>query len=190
MRQSTKEAIAQTLLELLNTQAIHQITVKKIVETCGINRQTFYYHFCDIYDLLEWALSHSIEAYLEEHPFVQKDWKEKARHIFHFFYTNRRVILHAYDPDHRKLYELFIMKMVRPIIEEQADRYPVAQKIPAEKREFVIKIYSWLYTALFFEWLEDGMRDENTTGLDDFFTLAEGGLPAALEKFLPASRSS
>lgn len=189
MRQSTKQAIAETLMGLLLTQSIDQITVKKIVETCGINRQTFYYHFCDIYDLLEWSLSHSIEAYLEEFPFPQGSWTEKARHLFHFFYTNRRRILHAYDANNRKLYEMFVMKMVRPIIEEQADSYPVTAAIPAEKREFVIKTFSWLYTAVFFEWLEEGMRDETTTHLNDFFTLAEGGLPDALEKFRPAAPS-
>ncbi len=33
---------------------LNKITVKEIVNRCGVNRQTFYYHFRDIYDLLDW----------------------------------------------------------------------------------------------------------------------------------------
>ena len=185
MRQSTKEAIAEALLDLLSDHTIEQITVKKLVEECGVNRQTFYYHFCDIYDLLEWALGHSIELYLVENPFPSSDWRDKVRHLFHFLYQNRRKILHAYDQENRKLYERFIIKMIRPIIEEKVDSIPAAQKVPPEKRKFVLKIFVWLYSSLFFEWLEEGMHDENLTQLEDYFTVAEGGISAALEKFLP-----
>lgn len=183
MRQSTKEAIAETLMELLSTQTIEQITVKKIVEECGINRQTFYYHFCDIYDLLEWALGHGIERYLEDNPLPSQDWQQQVRHVFRFLYANRRTILHAYAPENRKLYERFIMKMVRPIIEEKVNSCPAAPRVPEDKRKFVVETTVWLYTGLVFEWLEDGMHDENRSRLDDYFTLVDGGINATLEKF-------
>ena len=183
MRQTTKDAIAETLLDLLTDQNIEQITVKKLVEECGVNRQTFYYHFRDIYDLLEWALSRSIEEYLEENPLPRTDWKDQVRHIFHFFYNNRRRVLHAYDQDNRKLYEQFVMRMIRPIIRNKVNSCPAAASVPQDKQDFVAKIYVWLYTALFFEWLEEGMHDEYASRLDDYFTLADGGIEIALEKF-------
>ena len=51
----TKLAIQQSFLRLLSQRPITKITVKDIVEDCGINRMTFYYHFKDIYDLVEWS---------------------------------------------------------------------------------------------------------------------------------------
>ena len=57
MRQTTKEAIAQAFEGLLEKRSIDKITVKDIVAECGVNRQTFYYHFRDIYDLMEWTLA-------------------------------------------------------------------------------------------------------------------------------------
>ena len=52
----TKEIIIQTLLELLNEKPLAKITVKDIVERCGVNRNTFYYHFRDIPDVMHFAL--------------------------------------------------------------------------------------------------------------------------------------
>ena len=50
----TKRAIADSLKELTKTKPFDKISVKDISEKCGINRQTFYYHFIDKFDLLEW----------------------------------------------------------------------------------------------------------------------------------------
>ena len=41
----TKEIIAKTFTELLDEKPMSKITVKDIVERCGVNRNTFYYHF-------------------------------------------------------------------------------------------------------------------------------------------------
>lgn len=53
MAQFTKKAIIQTFLELLKNRSLDKITVKDIVDRCEINRNTFYYYYKDIYDLIE-----------------------------------------------------------------------------------------------------------------------------------------
>ena len=183
MRQTTKHAIAQTLGELLEEHTIDQITVKKIVEKCGINRQTFYYHFYDIYDLLEWYLGESIESYLDSKPLPSDGWKAQELHIFRFFYENRRKILHAYDQNHRKLYEQFIAKMVTPIVERHINAREEAKRIPKDKKYFIVKVYVWMSSSLFFEWLEAGMPDENVANFDDYFTMTEASIGATLKAF-------
>lgn len=57
MAQFTKTAIIESFLHLLETRSIEKITVKDIVEDCGVNRKTFYYYFKDIYDLTESVFS-------------------------------------------------------------------------------------------------------------------------------------
>ena len=54
MSQTTKRALAQSLKHLMEQKPLEKITVVDISEDCGVNRQTFYYHFQDIYDLIEW----------------------------------------------------------------------------------------------------------------------------------------
>ncbi len=183
MRQTTKHVIAETLGELLDEHTLDEITVKKIVEKCEINRQTFYYHFYDIYDLLEWYLGESIESYLNSKPLPPNDWKEQERHIFRFFYENRRRVLHAYDQSHRKLYEQFISKMVTPIVERHIHAKEEIKNVPEEKRKFLVKVYVWMSMSLFFEWLEEGMPDEKVANLEDYFILSEASIGAALKAF-------
>lgn len=55
MSQTTKRALVASLKKLLLQKPLDKITISDIAEDCGINRMTFYYHFRDIYDLVEWA---------------------------------------------------------------------------------------------------------------------------------------
>ena len=50
----TKDIIARTLIELLDEKPMSKVTVKDIVERCGVNRNTFYYHFHDIPAVVEY----------------------------------------------------------------------------------------------------------------------------------------
>ena len=55
MSQMTKRALVASLKDLLAETPLDKITVTDLTEHCGVNRMTFYYHFKDIYDLVEWA---------------------------------------------------------------------------------------------------------------------------------------
>ena len=61
----TKEIIAKTFTELLDEKPMSKITVKDIVERCGVNRNTFYYHFKDIPDVVEFILKKKWDEILE-----------------------------------------------------------------------------------------------------------------------------
>ena len=51
---TTKKVIAYEFKDLLKEKSFNKITVNDIAKKCNINRQTFYYHFQDIQDLVEW----------------------------------------------------------------------------------------------------------------------------------------
>ena len=71
MAPSTKLALANALKKQLQKRFLDDITVKALVEDCEVNRQTFYYHFQDIYDLLRWFLAHETEEALRD----AADWR-------------------------------------------------------------------------------------------------------------------
>ena len=66
MSQVTKRALEQSLKNLLLKKPLTKITINDIAEDCGINRMTFYYHFKDIYDLVEWSCTEDARKALEE----------------------------------------------------------------------------------------------------------------------------
>ena len=67
MSQITKRALEQSLKNLLREKPLSKITVTDITEDCGVNRMTFYYHFRDIYDLIEWVCVEDAARALEGH---------------------------------------------------------------------------------------------------------------------------
>lgn len=63
---NTKQAIAESLKHHLLRKPITKITINDITEDCGISRMTFYYHFNDIYDLVEWVCTEEARAALSD----------------------------------------------------------------------------------------------------------------------------
>ena len=183
MRQTTKEAIAQTFLELLERRSIDKITVKDIVTECGINRQTFYYHFRDIYDLMEWSLAQDIEKYVGQRLSLEENWKDQIRLLFHSFYQRRIVILHGYDATNRMQYERIAVNWISQMVRKRLDAYPQAADVPAEKKDFISTVYARGCAGFLLEWMEEGMPDERHVRLDDYFIMIDGSIGHVLDKF-------
>ncbi len=70
MADFTKKAIRDAFIRLLNEKPLKQISIRNIVEECGINRNTFYYHFQDIPQLLESIISEDADQLIMEHPTI------------------------------------------------------------------------------------------------------------------------
>ena len=77
MSQMTKRALVASLKELMAEKPLDKITVTDLTEHCGVNRMTFYYHFKDIYDLVEWACVEKLPR-----PGGQKDLRYLAAGLF------------------------------------------------------------------------------------------------------------
>ena len=66
MAKQTQKFIMSTFMQLLENESLDKITVRDIVEECEINRNTFYYHYSDIYDLLDDVFRVEAEKFLEQ----------------------------------------------------------------------------------------------------------------------------
>ena len=117
MSDLTKKALAEALKNRLSKTTLKNITIKDLTDDCGLNRQTFYYHFRDIYDLMEWTLENDIRDYLSDISDFSEDsliieWKESIYHLYQFLYSRKKQILHAYDPINKTYYENFLLKFI------------------------------------------------------------------------------
>ena len=73
MSDLTKKALAEALKNRLSKTTLKNITIKDLTDDCGLNRQTFYYHFSDIYELMEWIFVDEANRILNlySHTFLQ-----------------------------------------------------------------------------------------------------------------------
>ena len=81
MPQFTKYALENSLKKLLLQKPLNKITINDITEDCGINRMTFYYHFRDIYDLVEWVCMEDAKKALADNK-TYETWQQGFVRIF------------------------------------------------------------------------------------------------------------
>ena len=109
MSQVTKRALEASLKKLLLERPLDKITVTDIAEDCGINRMTFYYHFRDIYDLVEWACQEDARRILDGKR-TYTTWQEGFRRILDGLIDNRPFILNVYRSVRREQVETFLFQ--------------------------------------------------------------------------------
>lgn len=188
MNQLTKDAIAKALTDLLQERPIEKITIKDITDRCGINRQTFYYHFSDIYNLMEWTLDKELRRALGTREISPTDWKEYVRKIFAVMRSQKRGLLNAYDEKNRLYYEVFLKKEIQPVVRQLVSECPEAEEVSKEKKTFIEEVYTRILLSFFLEWIDEGMQDETQVQLEDYFTLVDGSMNSALLRFKNAEK--
>lgn len=92
----TKRALAESLKKLMRAKPFSKITVTEIVNDCGVNRKTFYYHFEDIYALLRWIFEEEAVNIIRKF-YLLNDYDEAMEFIYEYISENQDLLRNAYD---------------------------------------------------------------------------------------------
>ena len=110
MANFTKQAIETAFLQLLNEKPLNKISVRDIVEKCGINRNSFYYHFQDIPSLIAEIITSYTDQLIEEYPTIST-LDECCEMAFRYALQNRSAVMHIYHSVNRDLFEESAMRL-------------------------------------------------------------------------------
>lgn len=117
MAENIKKKLADALIELAGRKSLDKITIKDLVEMCGISRQSFYYHYQDILDVIEWILQSNTEFLLDQT--LKAESKREAMSIFiDFAFANHHFLQTLLASRHRELIEHMISKTLRSYLQE------------------------------------------------------------------------
>ena len=182
MSQVTKRALEQSLKNLLLKKPLTKITVGDIADDCGINRMTFFYHFKEIYDLVEWSGFEDARRALDEKK-TYETWQQGLLQIFEAVQENKPFILNVYRCVHKEQVEKYLQPLVDrlllDVINEESDNMMVRD----EDKQFIAQIYSYIFIGLMLDWINDGMREEPQQIVDRLAKLIKGSMSAALSRF-------
>ena len=151
-----KREIKNSFIKLLTERPISQITVKDIVEDCGVNRNSFYYHFQDIPSLLEEIIVEMTAKVIENLP-EESTFEEKVTAALEEINLNKRMIYHIYGSSNREFYEKQLMKICDYVTRTYILSRDYSEKVTSKDLEFVI---SYLKCELFgqlIDWLNHDM---------------------------------
>ena len=110
MSQLTQKTIVEATMHLVEQKTVKKITVRDIVEACGITRNTFYYYFHDIYEVLEYALAAGFERIGTE----SECFEDFLGSSFAFCVKYQKVLYNLYHSVGYEPLADYLKKQVRP----------------------------------------------------------------------------
>ncbi len=182
MSQVTKRALEQSLKNLLLKKPLTKITINDIAEDCGINRMTFYYHFKDIYDLVEWSCMEDARKALEENK-TYDTWQHGFLQIFAAVLENKPFIMNVYRCVHQEQVEKYLKPLVDDLLLGVINEEAASMTVREEDKDFIAQIYSYIFIGLMLDWIKDDMREDPKPIVDRLARLIKGSIADALARF-------
>ena len=182
MSQTTKRALAASLKNLLLQKPLNKITINDIAEDCGINRMTFYYHFKDIYDLVEWACAEDAARALEGKK-TYDTWQEGFLNIFYAVLDNKPFIMNVYRCVSRERIEQYLSPLIRRLILGVVEEKAAGLTVSEEDKRFIAGFYEHAFVGVMLEWIGNNMKDDPAEIVERTSKMIRGSVIRALRAF-------
>lgn len=182
MSQVTKRALEQSLKNLLLKKPLTKITINDIAEDCGINRMTFYYHFKDIYDLVEWACLEDAKKAIEEKK-THDTWEQGLLQLFEAVRENKPFIINVYRCVDRGQVEKYLSPLVDNLLMGVIEEESAGMTVRSEDKVFISKAYSYVFIGIMLDWIKDDMKEDPQVIVDKLALLMKNSFGDALARF-------
>ena len=182
MAHSTKEALGAALKQMLAIKPIEKITIKDLVEICGVNRQTFYYHFDDVYDLLEWVFEEDANRVLP-HEIVYDHWREDVTLFFTYLKDNSSFALNIYNSHSRTYMLRYYKRRLQQCIRGFAVIVCETRNVDRSDFDFVVELYANMIVGLISQWLDAGMPIPKDFTHDRLMRVLDNSVENLMDRF-------
>ncbi|MDO5400930.1 MAG: TetR-like C-terminal domain-containing protein [Eubacteriales bacterium] len=182
MSQITKRALEASLKNLLLKKPLDKITINDITEDCGINRMTFYYHFRDIYDLIEWACQEDARKALEGKK-TYDTWQQGLLQIFQAVLENKPFIMNVYRCVSREQVEQYLYRLTYDLLIGVVNDQARGMQVREEDKQFIAHFYKYAFVGLLLEWIGSDMKGDPAEIVGTLAPLMHGSFAHALEAY-------
>ena len=182
MSQTTKRALAASLKKLLATKPLGKITVIDIVNDCEVNRQTFYYHFQDINDLLEWLIMNEAAEALGDNK-TYDTWQQGFIKILQYAHENKAVVMNISNSIDHAQAEKYLYKIAYGLLIGVVDEKAAGIPIKEEDKKTIADFYKYAFVGLALDWFKKGMKQDPQVIIDNLGVLIQGNFTEALDKY-------
>ena len=177
-KDNTYELILNTFLDMLEKESLEKINVKKLCERCGINRNTFYYHFADLMDVLDHLFRREIEHVITE-PLtsIQNEYRERAAMLYRY----KKAVLHVYRSKEPEILYRYLDTATKDLVRKYV--MPRLQNCGAASASVddICRMYELTVKGLLLDWLVAGMPEPDEKSGEKFASCFEASLPALID---------
>ncbi len=156
----TKMQLANSLKEIMEKIPFHNITVQNVADHCGVNRQTFYYHFKDMYDLLEWIYQNDIFCGFQK--LSGKNWQTVLLDTIKYAKKNKFFLRNTNRSLRKETIEKYLYPFINQLFVLIFDDVYKDAYIRTEEKEFILKFFTHAYVNVVIQWIGSGMQEEDS----------------------------
>lgn len=180
-QQYTRKVIRETFLQMLGEMPLDKITVKDIVLRCNINRNTFYYHYADIYAVLTEVLEMDLQRVIDEYNDTMS-WEESCLSAARMALDNKRAVYHIYNSIRREKLERYMYGVAGSVMTRYVEH--VSAGIPASEgdKRIIARLYQSAMTEMVIQWIIGGMKEDPEVAIRRIGQLFDGNIVMSLKR--------
>lgn len=182
MSQITKQALEASLKHLLLQKPLSKITISDITKDCGINRMTFYYHFKDIYDLVEWICIEETARAIDGKK-TYATWQQGFLQTFQMVLENKPFIANVYRSMNHEQIELYFYTITYDLLIGVVEEIAAGMTVKESDKKFIAHFYTLAFVGLLLDWIKKDMKEDPRSIIDRLSILIQGEFPRALSKY-------
>lgn len=179
---NTKLALESSLKKLLLHKPLDKITINDLTADCGISRMSFYYHFRDIYDLVEWVCVEDGRRALQDKKTCET-WQEGLGQIFEAVLENRPFILNVYRAVSKDKIESYLYKLTYSLIADVVEEKTAGARLAPADKAFISDFYKYGFVGIMLDWIGDGMKADYRELTDRICVLMHGSIDNSIRNF-------
>lgn len=154
----TESNIIDAFWQLLDEKPYNKITVRDIAERCQINRNTFYYHFHDIPELLERIIKKDADYIIQNYSKSGTSSSSDCIIPLVQYITKRKnAVLHIYHSVQREVFQHQLERIALYVVNQYIDTITAELSLPPEDKKLLIRFYKCTLVGLTLDWLDEGM---------------------------------
>ena len=186
---STKLALEASLKNLLLKKPVDKITITDLTNDCGITRMAFYYHFKDIYDLVEWSCYEDASRALHGKK-TYETWQEGLMQIFEAVMENKPFIMNVYHALSREQIENYLFRLTRDLIMNVIKECSKGMNITVSEQSFIADFYKYSFVGVMLDWIKKGMKENYHEIVNDICITMSGNIKNSLQNFADSKKNS
>ncbi len=180
--QITKKALALSIKKLMETIPLAKLTIHEIVNNCGINRQTFYYHFKDKFDLVNWIYySEAIESITDCKNYAH--WTDGMYKTLVYFMNNKSFYINALNTPGQNAFNGYLFEKTYDLIMGVVNDISSNIKVSGSDKNFIADFYTHAFVGITVQWIKGSMKESPKTMVGRLNDVVEGSMLGALTRF-------
>ncbi len=187
MPNTTKHSLETSLKRLLMHKPLDKITIQDLTADCGISRMSFYYHFKDIYDLVEWSCIEDGRKALQGKK-TYDTWQEGMLQIFEAVLENKPFIMNVYRAVERSKLESYLYELTYRLIVDVVEEKCADARLVQEDKAFIAEFYKYGFVGVMLDWIDRGMKEDYTAIVEKMSITLHGNITHSIHNFEKVSQ--